>query len=110
MTDLRGRPFFLTPGQEAWVRSTLAGMDQREKIGQLFCVMGGDYAPEELEALVRERSIGAVLFRPCPKRELAERFRAIDAAAKYRFCTLQISRRAEPAQSRTGPSLQISSA
>lgn len=82
MTDLRGRPFFLTPGQEAWVRSTLAGMDEREKIGQLFCVMGGDYAPEELEALVRERSIGAVLFRPCPKRELAERFRAIDAAAK----------------------------
>ena len=57
-------------------------MDEREKTGQLFCVMGGDYPLDELRALVSDEGIGAVLYRPCPKAELAEKLAAIDAAAR----------------------------
>lgn len=60
----------------------LASMDEREKTGQLFCVMGGDYPLDELRALVSDEGIGAVLYRPCPKAELAEKLAAIDAAAR----------------------------
>lgn len=60
----------------------LASMDEREKTGQLFCVMGGDYPLDELRAIVSDEGIGAVLYRPCPKAELAEKLAAIDAAAR----------------------------
>lgn len=80
--DLRGKPFYLTAEEETWVYECLAAMDERTKTGQLFCVMGGDYTIDELKQLVREEGIGAVLFRPCPKSELIEKYAAIDAAAK----------------------------
>lgn len=80
--DLRGKPFYLSEAEERWVLDTLAGMSEREKTGQLFCVMGGDYALGELCSLVRDEGIGAVLYRPCPKAELEGKFAAIDAAAR----------------------------
>lgn len=80
--DLRGKPFYLTAEEETWVYECLAAMDERTKTGQLFCVMGGDYTIDELKQLVREEGIGAVLFRPCSKSELIEKYAAIDAAAK----------------------------
>ncbi len=80
--ELRAKPFFLTEKEEKWVLETLAGLDESAKPGQLFCVMGGDYSIAELESLVRDEGIGAVLFRPCPKDELAVKFAAIDAAAR----------------------------
>lgn len=67
--DLRGKPFYLSEAEERWVLDTLAGMSERKKTGQLFCVMGGDYALGELCSLVRDEGIGAVLYRPCPLRE-----------------------------------------
>lgn len=80
--DPRGKPFYLTAEEETWVYECLAAMDERTKTGQLFCVMGGDYTIDELKQLVREEGIGAVLFRPCSKSELIEKYAAIDAAAK----------------------------
>ena len=80
--DLKGKPFYLSADEERWVLDALASMDEREKTGQLFCVMGGDYPLDELRALVSDEGIGAVLYRPCPKAELAEKLAAIDAAAR----------------------------
>lgn len=39
--DLKGKPFYLSADEERWVLDALASMDEREKTGQLFCVMGG---------------------------------------------------------------------
>ena len=39
MIDLKAKPFYLNDAQIAWVRDTLAGMTQEEKIGQLFVLM-----------------------------------------------------------------------
>ena len=41
-------PVSLTNEQAAWAEATLAGLSTEEKAGRLFCVMGGDDAPEKL--------------------------------------------------------------
>lgn len=64
MVDIKKSPFFLCAGQADWVESTLASLTREEKAGQIFCVMGGDYAPEDLRNMVAEGKIGGILFRP----------------------------------------------
>ena len=51
MIDLKKSPFFLSDAQIAWVESTLGSLSTEEKVGQLFCVMGGDYAPDTLKEM-----------------------------------------------------------
>ena len=80
--DLRGKPFYLTDEEIAWVEKTLACMEEREKVGQLFCVMGNSFPEEELDRLVTDYAVGAVLFRPLPPDVLLEKFRRIDTLAK----------------------------
>lgn len=79
--DLRGKPFYLNDAELGWVERTFAGLGDLEKIGQLFCVMGNSFPEEELDRLVTEYHIGAVLFRPLPPEVLRERFARIDALA-----------------------------
>ncbi|MGM9618226.1 MAG: glycoside hydrolase family 3 protein [Oscillospiraceae bacterium] len=82
-TDLRKAPFFLSDEQAAWVASTHAGLATEEKVGQLFCVMGGDYAPETLRRMVAAGKVGGVLFRPVKTgEEIKADFAPLDAAAK----------------------------
>ena len=83
MTDVRKPPFLLSNEQAAWVETTLAGLSAEEKAGQLFCVMGGDYAPEKLREMAATGKIGGVLFRPVkPGAQIAADFAPLDAAAK----------------------------
>ena len=79
--SLREKPFYLTEEENDWVDKTLAQLSDREKIGQLFCVMGNSFPAEELDRLVTEYNIGAVLFRPLPPDTLIESFRRLDAIA-----------------------------
>lgn len=62
--DLTKAPFYLSPEQCSQIEEQLRVMSDREKIGQLFCVMGGDYAPETLLEMAAQGRIGGVLFRP----------------------------------------------
>ncbi len=64
MTELRKAPFFLDERQMKWVEDSLKSLSDEEKAGQLFCVMGGDYSPEELRGMVAGGRVGGVLFRP----------------------------------------------
>ena len=82
MTDLKARPFYLNDEQSAWVQSALQGMTTEEKAGQLFCVMGQDYAPEVLKDMVASGRIGGILFRPEPAQSIQDRFKPLDAVAK----------------------------
>ena len=83
MAELQKAPFFLTDGQSAWVKETLAGLSTEEKAGQLFCVMGGDYPPETLRGMAAAGKIGGVLFRPVKTcGELRADYAPLDAAAK----------------------------
>lgn len=83
MVELKKAPFFLTDEQAAWVETTLASLSAEEKAGQLFCVMGGDYAPEKLRELTAVGKLGGVLFRPVQTgAEIKAAFEALDQAAK----------------------------
>lgn len=80
--NLRTNPFYLTEKEEKWVFDTLRSLTLKEKVGQLFCVLGTIYSDEELSKLVSEYNIGSVLFRPDPTERLIERYKVIDKVAK----------------------------
>ncbi len=81
--SLQENPFFLDQRQIAWVEDTLAGLSPEEKLGQLFCIMGGDYAPETLRAMVAAGKVGAILFRPVkPCEGIRADFAPLDTVAK----------------------------
>ena len=83
MVDVKSSPFFLSEEQAAWVDSTLRSLSLEEKAGQCFCVMGGDYTPEDLKEMVASGKIGGILFRPVkPGAEIAADFAPLDEAAK----------------------------
>ena len=82
MLDLKQRPFYLNEDQEEWVRKTREELTLEEKVGQLFCVMGGDYQIEELAGMVREGKVGGVLYRPDTTEEIQKRYQILDKAAK----------------------------
>ena len=48
MVDLTAQPFNLDEEGVAWVRKTLAGMTDEEKVGQLFVNMGSSRTEEYL--------------------------------------------------------------
>lgn len=81
--NLRTNPFYLTEKEESWVKETLQGMDESEKVGQLFCVMGNSFSEEELDRLVTEYHIGAILLRPLPAEKILEKYRRLDALTKF---------------------------
>ena len=80
--NLRTNPFYLTEKEEKWVFDTLRSLTLKEKVGQLFCVLGTIYSDEELSKLVSEYNIGSVLFRPDLTERLIERYKVIDKVAK----------------------------
>lgn len=80
--NLREKPFYLSDREVAWVEETVKSLSIKEKVGQLFCVLGTIYSDEELSRLVSEYNIGAVLFRPDPTEKLIERYKVIDKVAK----------------------------
>ncbi|MGM9593971.1 MAG: glycoside hydrolase family 3 protein [Candidatus Onthomonas sp.] len=79
---LQGKPFYLSVSQADWVRQTLDRLTVREKAAQLFCVLGDASTPEGLIDLVQNYGVGGVLFRPCPQKEAAEKYGALDKYAR----------------------------
>ena len=84
--NLQEKPFYLTREENDWVEETLRNMDDREKVGQLFCVMGNgfseDFSEKELDRMIKDYHVGAVLFRPLPAEKILENYRRLDALAK----------------------------
>lgn len=66
MIDLRAKPFNLNEKEIAWVESTLAGMDEDQKIGQLFCLIAWSDEEPYLRNLVETIQPGGLMCRPMP--------------------------------------------
>lgn len=64
MINLRINPFYLNNEQIKWVEDTLSFMDLEEKIGQLFCPIGGNIEEDFLKKFIKEFRPGAMLYRP----------------------------------------------
>lgn len=82
MVDLRANPFFLDDAQVKWVEDTLAGMTREEKIGQMFCPIGGNTEEAFLESFVEEFKPGAMLYRPMPAAEAQKTHAFLQAKSK----------------------------
>ena len=80
--NLKGRPFYLNDDQEKWVYSTLKELSLKEKVGQLFCVLGDAYSQEDLSKIVKDYNIGSILFRPDNSQTIIEKYEFIDKLAK----------------------------
>lgn len=79
--NLAENPFFLTESQIKWVQDSRQRLTVEQKIGQMFCVMGGDYSIETLQRMIAEKGVGAVLYRPAPSEEIRENFSRLDEVA-----------------------------
>jgi len=81
MVKLNERPFYLSKPQEDWVRQSLEKLSVRQKIGQLFCVMGGDYPLGVLAEMIETQGVGSVLYRPAPAAEIRAEYAVLDQKA-----------------------------
>ena len=70
MVDLKSNPFFLNDDQIRWVEDTLASLDLDDKIGQMFCPIGGNTEEGFLKSFAEEFRPGAMLYRPMPAAEV----------------------------------------
>ncbi|MCD8018873.1 MAG: glycosyl hydrolase family 3 [Clostridiales bacterium] len=79
---LSERPFYLNEAQIRWVEETAENLTEEQKIGQLFCVLGDEYALADLQEMIEKDQIGGILYRPAPAEQIREKYRALDAVAK----------------------------
>ena len=64
MLDLTGKPFHLSDDDRTWVNQTLAAMDIKAKVGQLFCLLGPSTDEHFMAGLLDEFKPGGILYRP----------------------------------------------
>jgi beta-N-acetylhexosaminidase len=64
LTHLKEKPFLLNDQDVQWVEETLESMSLHEKVGQLFCPIGGSDTKEDLEAFIENYHPGGIMYRP----------------------------------------------
>lgn len=82
MVDLKANPFYLDDDQIKWVEETLTSMSDEEKIGQMFCPIGGNTQEEYLKGFIDEFKPGAMLYRPMPAKDVQKTHRLIQDTSK----------------------------
>ncbi len=82
MINLKANPFFLDDAKENWVKETLAAMTLEEKIGQMFCPIGGNTEEGFLKSWLEEFKPGAMLYRPMPAAEVRKTHKFIQENSK----------------------------
>lgn len=63
MINLKTAPFYLSGEDILWVEETLAGMSTEDKIGQLFCLTGGEKSLDKLGRFIGKYRPGAYMNR-----------------------------------------------
>lgn len=78
MIQLNQKPFYLEKDALEWVETTIGDMDVRQKAGQLFCLLGDLYDPQQLEKYVSDYHVGGLLLRPDTTKKVLERYSSLD--------------------------------
>lgn len=79
---LREKPFYLSEEELAWVKDTLSGMSEEEKVGQLFCLTCYDSDEEVLRKMTGSYKMGGVMGRQMPLEELHRMVSVLQEASK----------------------------
>lgn len=82
MIDLKKKPFFLDEEACQWVKKTLEGMSDEEKVGQLFCEILWDRPGREPEDLFEVVEPGGVMYRPFPGEKMHDFSERLQKKAK----------------------------
>ncbi|MHA7581826.1 glycoside hydrolase family 3 protein [Paenibacillus vandeheii] len=82
MVDLTAKPFYLKEEDINWVNETMAAMEVRDKVGQLFCLMGMTDDRQQLQTLVEAIRPGGMMFRPGPSKSVQDVHRFLQEHSK----------------------------
>lgn len=82
MVELGKGPFYLNEEQQKWVENTLAGMSEREKAGQLFCVLYKTAEPQDIDYVYEILEPGACMYRSMPVKSAVEVTKRLRKRAK----------------------------
>ena len=63
MIELKAKPFYLDDEAVSWVRRSLEGMNDEEKLGQLFVPIGYSGVPAYLDNFIYRYHIGGIMYR-----------------------------------------------
>ncbi len=66
MTDLKAKPYCLSDEDIAWVKNTIAGMTDEEKVGQLFFQLTADITEDYLKELMEKYHLGGCRYNNMP--------------------------------------------
>jgi beta-N-acetylhexosaminidase len=82
MIDLKAKPFSLGDAGIRWVRDTLAGLTEEEKIGQLFCLIAWNADEASLVELLGKVPLGGIMFRPMKTAEAVAAARFLQSRSR----------------------------
>lgn len=82
MINLKAKPFYLSDADIEWVQTTLAGMSDDEKIGQLFCLITYSSDPPYLEHMAKDIKPGGLMCRVMPAADVLETVRILQSHSK----------------------------
>lgn len=82
MVDLKARPYYLSDEDIAWVNSTLAGMTDEEKVGQLFFQLTAGIDEAYLKELMEKYHLGGCRYNNMPAAAVQMQNRTLQKYAK----------------------------
>ena len=82
MVDLRAKPYNLTDEDISWVESTIAGMTDEEKVGQLFWQLTASQEEGYLQELMEKYHLGGCRYNGMPGAKVLEQNRTLQKYAK----------------------------
>lgn len=82
MVNLKANPYFLSDEDCEWVESTIKGMSDEEKVGQLFFQLTASHDEEYLKELMEKYHLGGCRYNPAPGKAIQEQNRKLQKYAK----------------------------
>ena len=82
MVDLKAKPYNLSDEDIAWVESTIAGMSDEEKVGQLFFQLTASNQEDYLRELMEKYHLGGIRYNGMPGAMVLEQNRILQKYAK----------------------------
>ena len=82
MIDLKGKPYYLSDEDVAWVKKTIEEMTPEEKVGQLFFQLTASQDEEYLKELMEKYHLGGCRYNGMPGEKVLAQNRILQKYAK----------------------------
>lgn len=69
---IKEKPFYLSDSDVKWVRDTLDGLSEKDKVGQLFCLCARAGDEAEIEDILKVLKPGGIMYRPFTAQQAVE--------------------------------------